>query len=147
MTASHDRTVRIWDASSAKELDVLAGHAVMIRGADISPDSRHVATASWDWTARVWTIGGSASKPLLGHKSEIRMACFSPDDALVATACADRHVGLWNPQTSANISFLEGHEDVIWYVAFSANSKHQKASSGPVHPKFRSPDIALCQEI
>lgn len=56
VTASIDRTARIWDSASGKEIVVLKGHEDVVRSAMFSPDGRHVVTASLDKTARVWRV-------------------------------------------------------------------------------------------
>jgi WD40 repeat protein len=47
VTASYDRTARLWDVESGKQIDVLGGHGV-VRSAAFSPDERRVVTASKD---------------------------------------------------------------------------------------------------
>src|SRR5712691_9280344 len=51
VTASFDKTARIWDAESGKELVVLRGHAQVLKSARFSPDGQRVVTASHDLTA------------------------------------------------------------------------------------------------
>ena len=54
VTASSDKTARIWDAASAKEIAVLRGHDDAVLSAAFSPDGSRVVTASRDKTARIW---------------------------------------------------------------------------------------------
>ncbi len=54
VTASDDKTARIWDAASGRELRVLSGHTDRLWYAAFSPDGRRVVTTSDDRTARVW---------------------------------------------------------------------------------------------
>ena len=56
VTASNDRTARLWDAASGKEIAVLRGHEEFVNSADFSPDGKLVLTASQDKTARLWDI-------------------------------------------------------------------------------------------
>jgi predicted NACHT family NTPase len=53
-TASYDRTARLWDAASGKQLAVLKGHTDSVRSIAFSPDGSRLATASHDGTARLW---------------------------------------------------------------------------------------------
>src|SRR5262249_52747717 len=50
--ASEDKTARIWDAASAKEIALL--HDLGIRSAAFSPDGSRIVTASGDKAARIW---------------------------------------------------------------------------------------------
>jgi hypothetical protein len=54
VTASGDKTARLWDVASGKELTVLRGHNSYVTSAHFSPDGSHVVTASDDKTARLW---------------------------------------------------------------------------------------------
>jgi WD40 repeat protein len=54
VTASGDKTARIWDAATAKEIIVLRGHDGQVFSAAFSPDGKRIVTASRDNTARIW---------------------------------------------------------------------------------------------
>jgi len=56
VTASLDKTARIWDAVTAKEIAVLHGHDNFVWSAAFSRDGSRVVTASVDKTARIWDI-------------------------------------------------------------------------------------------
>jgi len=54
-TASEDKTARIWDAATGKEIKVLRGHDGYVFSAGFSPDGVRIVTASsQDHTARIW---------------------------------------------------------------------------------------------
>ncbi|MCX6878946.1 MAG: hypothetical protein NTW21_34820, partial [Verrucomicrobia bacterium] len=53
VTASDDKTARVWDAASGKTVGEPMRHEDDIHSASFSPDGMRVVTASWDKTARV----------------------------------------------------------------------------------------------
>jgi len=57
VTASNDKTARIWDAASGTEIAVLRGHDSAVNSAAFSPDGSRIVTASNDKTARIWDAG------------------------------------------------------------------------------------------
>ena len=56
VTASDDKTARIWETESGKFLAILQGHGDCVNNAQFSPDGKQVVTASSDKTARLWTV-------------------------------------------------------------------------------------------
>ena len=54
VTASDDRTAKVWDAKSGAEVLTLKGHAKKVNSASFSRDGTRVVTASDDGTAKVW---------------------------------------------------------------------------------------------
>jgi WD40 repeat protein len=65
VTASVDKTARIWDAASAKEIAVLRGHEDVVVSAAFSPDGSRIVTASGDNTARFGTFSTASTRS--GH--------------------------------------------------------------------------------
>jgi hypothetical protein len=55
-TASWDRTAKVWDAESGKELLTLRGHSNFVDGVAFSPDGKRLATASGDSTVQVYAL-------------------------------------------------------------------------------------------
>jgi WD40 repeat protein len=56
VTGSRDKTARVWDAATGREIVVLSGHESWVSSAAFSPDSTRVVTGSRDETARVWDV-------------------------------------------------------------------------------------------
>ena len=58
LAASGDGTAKIYDASNMAMQSSLAGHQGLVYGARFSPDGKRAASASTDFTARIWTLDG-----------------------------------------------------------------------------------------
>ena len=56
VTASWDRTARVWDAATGATLMTLRGHTDIFKCCAFSPDGARVVTGSFDHTARVWDV-------------------------------------------------------------------------------------------
>ncbi|HEX7837192.1 MAG TPA: CHAT domain-containing protein, partial [Kofleriaceae bacterium] len=90
VTASIDKTARVWDTATGKPLGAPLTHQEWVTSAAFSPDGTRVVTAS-DRTARVWDAATSKSLGApLTHQDAVRSAAFSPDGTRVVTASLDK---------------------------------------------------------
>jgi WD40 repeat protein/energy-coupling factor transporter ATP-binding protein EcfA2 len=119
VTASDDKTARIWDAASAKEIAVLRGHENSVRSAAFSPDGVRIVTASWDNTARIWDAATAKEIAVLRHQDPVLSAAFSPDGSRIVTAPVDKTARIWDAASAKEIAVLRGHVKAVFSAAFS----------------------------
>ncbi len=130
-TASGDNTVKLWDASTGKEIKTLTGHTNSVNGVSFSPDGKLLATASGDNTVKLWDAStGKEIKTLTGHTNWVNGVSFSPDGKLLATASGDNTVKLWDLSTGKVIKMLTEHTNSVNGVSFSPDGKLLATTSG-----------------
>ncbi|KAH6625330.1 HET-R [Boeremia exigua] len=130
-SASWDRTVKVWDASSGACLQTLEGHSDGVTSVAFSHDSSKLASASWDRTVKVWDASsGACLQTLEGHSSHVSSVAFSHDSSKLASASWDRTVKVWDASSGACLQTLEGHSSHVSSVAFSHDSSKLASVSG-----------------
>src|SRR3954469_20348380 len=58
LSGSQDRTVRLWNVGSGKELCRLEGHTMLVRSVCLSADGSLALSGSYDGTVRLWDVAG-----------------------------------------------------------------------------------------
>jgi eukaryotic-like serine/threonine-protein kinase len=130
VTASADKTARIWDARTGAEIAVLLGHSDRVFDAAFSPDGTRIVTASRDKTARIWDARtGTQLVVLSGHGDRVTSAAYSPDGKRIVTASWDKSAREWDARTGAPIKELSGHSDVLYSAAYSPDGKRIATAS------------------
>jgi tetratricopeptide (TPR) repeat protein len=119
-SGSYDKTVRLWEIDTGREMRCLEGHTGYVYGVVFSPDGSLLASGSYDTTVRLWEVETGREVCLLkGHTGYVYGVAFSPDGSLLASASGDNTVRLWEVETGRAWRRLEGHTGYVSSVAFS----------------------------
>ena len=103
LTASADKTAKLWDAASGKLIASFA-HQASVYYAAFSPDGAQILTASADNTAKLWDAASGKPIASFDHQDTVRWAAFSPDGARILTASWDKTAKLWDAATPVELA-------------------------------------------
>lgn len=151
VTASWDRTIRIWDVMTGKQIgNPLIGHTSRVCSASFSPDGAYIVSASWDRTLRVWDANtGALVRIMYGHTGGVVSANFSHDGNKIVSASSDSTIRIWDFKSGMLTKTLKGHNDRVTCASFSPDDKRIVSASSDVSIiwDFQLPLKHLCPEF
>ncbi len=123
-SGSADKTVKLWDTKTGKELVTFKGHGDRVSSLAFSPDGRTLASGSLDKTVKLWDAKtGQELVTLKGHGDHVYSVAFSPDGRTLASGGLDTTVKLWDTKTWQELTTLKGHGGHVSSAAFSPDGR------------------------
>jgi len=145
-TGSIDKTIKLWEAATGRELRTLAGHAGFVQSVVFSPDGKTLASGSWDKTIKLWEVAtGRESRTLIGHASLVNSVAFSGDGKTLASGSGDKTIKLWDLATGRELRTLNGHSGFVQSVVFSPDGK--TLASGSYDKTIKLWEVATGREL
>jgi WD40 repeat protein/serine/threonine protein kinase len=117
LTASRDRTAKLWDTASGKLIASFA-HQDGVLHVAFSPEGARILTASVDHSAKLWDAPSGKLIASFTHKDRVSDAEFSPNGGRILTASADNTAKLWDA-ASAKLIASFAHEGAVENAVFS----------------------------
>ncbi len=146
LTSSYDKTLKLWDLSTGREIRTFSGHGYFIDKMDISPDGKYAISGSWDKTIKLWNIDtGKEIRTLYGHNGTVYAVAFSPDGKHILSGSADTTLKLWDVSTGKEIRTFSGHAGFVYCAVFSPDGKY--ALSGSADKTLKLWEVGTGREI
>ena len=129
-TASHDKTVKIWDARTMTLSSTLVGHANLVWCVAFSPDGKHLASGSAG-PIKVWDVAtGRLVHNLVGHQGLVSNLAFHPHQPWLVSCSDDGTVRCWDLASGGPLGVLYQCRDLLHDVAFRPDGRWLAVASG-----------------
>jgi WD40 repeat protein len=120
VTASADRTARIWDTNRGNEIAVLLGHGAAVTAATFSNRDDLVVTASEDGTVRIWDAAtGKEIAVLCTHQYDLIDVAYSSKAVRILAASHDGTITICEGRNLAEIAVIRAGEGRLRSARFS----------------------------
>ena len=128
VSASDDKTLKVWDLESGKLLRTLEVDVHDVNAVALTADGRAVS-ASGDHTLKVWDLeSGHLVRTLEGHTESVCAVALTANGR-AASASHDKTVKVWDIESGYVLHTLEGHTESVCAVALTADGRIVSASS------------------
>ncbi len=126
VSGSWDKTVKVWDARTGKELLTLKGHSSVVNSVAISRDGGRIVSGSGAFRkagdVKVWDArSGKELLSLKGHSDGVWSVAISSDGGRIVSGSSDGTVKVWDARSGKELLSLKGHTNQVLSVAISSD--------------------------
>ncbi len=122
LTASWDRTVKVWNAYAPQSIVTLSQHSDPVNAAVFSPHDASTLVSVSGETARMWDVrSGRMTQMIYAHSREVLTCDWSKYNAYeIATGSVDRTIKVWDVRrTDRALTRLAGHAYAVRRLRYS----------------------------
>ncbi|QYT02124.1 hypothetical protein H0G86_009131 [Trichoderma simmonsii] len=115
VSASRDKTIRIWDVSSGACIMTYSGHDQPVAFVSYLSDEKYILSTEFNGISKIWDTSLEAlTTPYESHDGAILEVIYSPNKRNIITTSGDRTLRLWDASTEQCVAIGEHHQSFGW---------------------------------
>jgi WD40 repeat protein len=128
LSGSKDKTVKLWDIASGREIRTFKGHSDVVSSARFTPHGRNIVSSSWDGSIRLWEVAtGLEIRSFEGHQYRVNDIAVSPNGKYALSGSEDRSLILWKLPSGRLVKRFSGEN----------LQRHMDSNTARAHPEWR----------
>lgn len=112
-SGGYDKMVRLWDVSTGKHIDTLAGHEYAVLKVEFSPKGDILVSGGSDGIIFYWDVKtGNPIRTIAAHTDRIENISFSKTGDILVTSAADDTICLWDVSTGSLLKIITPNRNI-----------------------------------
>lgn len=132
LTGGYDKTVKLWEVATGKEIRTFKGHANIVHAVAFSADGLYAFSGSQDGSIKFWEVStGRQIRTIHGDNACVFSLAVSFDGRYILSGGTESKsvVKLWDAATGKLVRSFSGHSDIVYSVAFSPDGRYAISGS------------------
>lgn len=118
LSASVDRSLKLWDLESGECLRTLEEHDRGLRAVAVSPDGRRAVSAGSDQSLVCWDLeSGRPLRTMNGHTDSVTGLVFAPDGGRIVSCSMDKTLRLWDASSGRELRTIDAQDSAVRAIA------------------------------
>ena len=123
VSGSNDKTIKVWDLATGKELRTLTCHQDSVNSIALSSDGQTLVSGSYDETIKVWDLATGGEPRTLNNQSAVNSVALSSDGQTLVSGSLVNTIKVWDLATEKEPHSPAVHQGRSDLVALSSDGQ------------------------